>query len=105
MRAIVKPRCAGKTYDMIQLSAILNVPILTVDHSRAMFIESMARRLKILIPKPIFIDTLRTINRDHYERRIPRDVVIDDADEVLRRMFFELGVNPLAMAITQNDYE
>ena len=105
MRVILKPRQGGKTYDMIHLSAILNVPILTADSTRARFVESMAHTMGVLIPKPISAESLRARRWRGDIYVIPKDVVVDDADAVLRVLFNDVGVNPVAMAMTQNVFE
>lgn len=105
MRVILRGRQGGKTHDLIQMSAILNVPILAPTPQWARYVEKMAADLKILIPKPISpadAEKLGWGSGHHYD--LPKEVVVDDADAIIRELFERyLNVTPVAMAMTQYD--
>ncbi len=104
MRIILRGRQGGKTYDLIQMSAILNIPILAPTPQKAKYVDKMASDLGILIPKPISPADAEKYGWDGHRYDLPKEVVVDDADEIIRQLFERyLNVTPLAMAMTQYD--
>lgn len=103
MRVIVHPRRGGKTIELIKLSAILNIPIMTF-RQRIPFIEKFGRdELGLLFPKPIpypkFVGHLYDGNP---RMRCPEAVLLDDAGEYLKSILQPHGFDPLAAAFNQD---
>lgn len=104
MRVILRERQGGKTYDLIQMSAILNVQILAPTPQQARYIEKMAADLRILIPKPVSPADVEKLSWGGRQYGLPKEVVVDDAEAIIRALFERyLNVTPLAIAMTQYD--
>lgn len=103
MRVIVRPRRGGKTIELIKLSAILNIPIMTFRH-RIPFIEEFGREeLGLLFPKPIPYPERSGITPESVRRmRSPEAVLLDDAGEYLKAILQPHGFDPLAAAFNQD---
>lgn len=89
----VMARCTGKTTELIRFSHSTGIPIVTSTYVRASFVENMAKRMGLDIPKPI---TMRSV----IDRREPviaknRNILIDDLDAVIAEIFRNAGVTPV----------
>lgn len=103
MRVIVHPRQGGKSRDLILLSAITGIPIMTF-RERIPFIETFARdKLRLLIPKPIPYPSVHRFPIDEWDRRSPcrQAVLLDDAGEWIKSLLYPYGFDPFAAALTQ----
>jgi hypothetical protein len=89
VKIIEKPRGAGKTTDLVKLSAETNVPILAWNVCGSTLYKERARELGIKIPEPVRFSHGRTGHLG--------EVMIDDLDAFLYSI---VGSNVSAATIT-----
>lgn len=94
MKKIIKPRQAGKTTRLIELSEKTNAYILTANKRRALFVADLARKQNRNIPQPITVSDFRI---GGFRGTQIRNILIDDADAVLSEIF---GVRIDAITMT-----
>jgi hypothetical protein len=84
MKKIIKPRQAGKTTRLIDISAATGTYILTANRRRAVFVADLAHKQKKNIPFPVTVNDFRIggFRGTHVNR-----ILIDDADAVLQEIF------------------
>lgn len=99
MNIIIKGRRAGKTTDLIKLSAETGQYILVADFERARSVADLARKLKLKIPYPV---TILEAQKYGFQDTFIRTILVDDADDVLQRI---LGVQIAAMTLTKDEVE
>ena len=92
---IIGGRGAGKTTELIRMSAENNIYIVCLDRQRALHIASAAREMGLTIPFPITVAEL-PIKRNH---SWINEVYVDDADQLLERM---IGVHISNITIEGN---
>ena len=84
MKKIIVPRQTGKTTRLIELSERTAAPILCADLKRALFVAKLAADQGRHIPNPITVNDVRIGSLRGL--RI-QNILIDDADAVLTRIF------------------
>lgn len=94
MKKIILGRGEGKTKELIQLSHDTNTYILVADRSRQREIFSFARDLGITIPNPV---TVEDYMRTHFRGSFIKHILIDDADDVLKTIFYNLIIDAITM--------
>ena len=96
MKIIAKPRCAGKTTELIKLSARTNTYILVLNRKRQKEVARLADSMNIIIPYPV---TLEDYMRTQFRGSFINHILIDDADEILQRFFNNIIID--AITITE----
>ena len=96
MKKIIIPRQTGKTTRLIELSERTAAPILCADLKRALFVAKLAEDQGRHIPNPITVNDVRIGSLRGL--RI-QNILIDDADAVLTRIF---GVTIDAITMTSD---
>lgn len=99
MKTIIKPRQAGKTHDLILISAETGYPIITksVDSSRE--IINRAKKMNLNIPDPLTIYDIMNTKRCNSSM-----VLVDDAEFILNIMIREMsGAQVDTIAIAQRN--
>lgn len=91
---IIGGRGAGKTTELIRMSADNNNYIVCLNRQRALHIASAARELGLTIPFPITVEELPIKNHSWIN-----EVYVDDADQLLERM---IGVHISNITIEGN---
>lgn len=92
MKRIIKERGAGKTYDLVKLSAEKQIPILCMGNYDVL---DVAKELNVKIPEPISIWEYK--RGFHKGRRID-DILVDEADFILQEL---LNIPIYALTITK----
>lgn len=95
MKLIIKPRCSGKTTELIKISAETNVPILVGNKQQAEYIKRMAYDLQLWIKDPYIISELK-----NGYRIPPHKILIDNAEYILQQL---IGAEITAMTISNNE--
>lgn len=98
MNKIIMGRGFGKTYNLIKLSAVMQIPIICAYNKD--YIIKMSKELGVAIPKPL---TAREVFSGGHRVR-EGDVLVDDAEQVLDYLMREmLGANIHTLTITSTD--
>ena len=84
MKIFNMERGTGKTTLLIIMSHFTNARIITATESSAGFVENKAKEMKLSIPTPICWSYYVT----SYGRGRKEKILIDDADYVLKNIFF-----------------
>lgn len=95
MKLIIKPRCSGKTTELIKISAETDVPILVGNRQQSEYIKRMAHDLRLWIKDPYIISELK-----NSDRIPPNKILIDDAEYILQQL---IGAEITAMTISNNE--
>ena len=95
MIKIFRPRQRGKTTALIKMSEATGSYIMTSTRMRARCIFQMANEMGCNIPNPIIVeDYFRSGGmRDSFIK----DILIDDADDVLRTIFRNVNIEAITM--------
>ena len=99
MKKIIVPRRAGKTTRLIELSERTDAPILCADLKRALCVAKLAAEQGRNIPNPITVNDVRIGSLRGL--RI-RNILIDDADAVLTRIF-NVEIDAITMTADPED--
>lgn len=94
MKKIIKPRQAGKTTDLIEISEKTGVYILTANRNRAKCVFRMAQEQNRNIPFPV---TLWDYQKTGFRGSFINHILIDDAEEVLQELFRTVQIDVLTM--------
>lgn len=94
MKIIYEKRGTGKTSKLIQMSHDMNTYILTVNQKRAALIAKMAHEMGIAIPYPVTVDDYM---RCRFRGSFIKDILIDDADDVLKQIFHTVNIEAITM--------
>ena len=94
MKKIIKPRQAGKTTDLIEISEKTGVYILTANRNRAECVFRMAQEQNRNIPFPV---TLWDYQKTGFRGSFINHILIDDAEEVLHELFRTVQIDALTM--------
>lgn len=105
MIKIFKPRQRGKTTDLIKLSEATGHYILVADRKRANCVFQMAEKMGCHILNPVTVyDYFRTHGfRGSYS--CIKDILIDDADAVLRMVFDKVNIEAITMTYDGTESE
>lgn len=90
MNFICKPRCSGKTYDLIMESARTGNPIVTATSNRSKYINEEAKRMGVRIKEAISIREYEIFKSNGSLFNSPSwtgKLLIDDIDLVLNGLF------------------
>ena len=102
MDKIILPRRSGKTSKLIEISEKTGTYILVADASRQREVANMAREQGKNIPFPVTLsDYLNTRFRGSFIKHI----LIDDADDVLRRLFEGIHIDTVTITDPSPDRE
>ncbi len=95
MKKIIVERGQGKTTELLKMSAEKNVPILVMTKWEYRFLMDKATDMELAIPEPVFLDKIRgtTIS----------EVLIDEADQMLRLILSERGIDIIAMTLSPEE--
>lgn len=94
MEKIILARCQGKTTKLIQMSHDTWTYILVADKRRQSSLFRQARNMGIDIPFPVTLDDyMKNQFRGSHIKRI----LIDDADDVLKALFYNLEIKAITM--------
>ena len=96
MRVIAKPRCKGKTTQLLYASDVTKVPIVVMNNTMKKNLLEESERLGLNIPEPI------TVLSDNFERELSeyREVYVDDAEHILNAL---LGGRVSVITISKED--
>lgn len=83
MKIIVRPRRAGKTYDLIKQAAEENLYIICPNRSQVHDIADQARKMELVIPFPLTWQEF--IQQQYYGKHI-EGFVIDNLDICIQSM-------------------
>lgn len=99
MNLLIKDRAKGKTTSLIYTSATMQYPIVVSNRYQIDYVKQMAKELGCIIPEPLCI--LDFIGDSCKERKLPENVLLDDAasviEEALKRY---LHTNVVAATMT-----
>ena len=98
MKIIYEKGCSGKTTQLIHISHEKNMYIMTTDKKRADNIFKKARKMGIYIPYPV---TLADYMQGRLQGTHIREILIDDADDILKRIFYDLYIDTITMTKTE----
>ena len=98
MKVILKKRHEGKTTELVKMSAETHTYILTLNRKRVEEICRVADELGLHIPYPV---TLEEYYRTKFRGSFITEILIDDADDILREIFNDVKINVVTM--TQED--
>ena len=98
MKIIYEKGCSGKTTQLIHISHEKNMYIMTTDKNRADIIFKKAREMGIYIPYPV---TLADYMQGRLQGAHIREILIDDADDILKRIFYGLYIDTITMTKTE----
>ena len=83
-RWIIGPRQSGRSTELIEIAATLDLIIVTADANRANVLSKMAKDLGVEIRQPVpFYAWLRQPHRFFDYKTQHRGILVDDADYVL----------------------
>ena len=100
MELILKKRGERKTTELIRRSAETHTYILVSDKRRVKNIVKTAKKLNLHIPYPItFMEYLENKLRGSHIKNI----LIDDADDLLRHIFFNIQIDAITITDTRGD--
>ena len=103
MIKIFRPRQQGKTTDLIKLSEATGHYILVADRKRADCVFQMAEKMGCHILTPVtVIDYFRTHG---FAGSYIKDILIDDADAVLRMVFDKVNIEAITMTYDKKETE
>ena len=102
MKKIIKPRQAGKTTDLIEISEKTGVYILTANRNRAECVFRMAQEQNRNIPFPV---TLWDYQKTGFRGSFINHILIDDAEAVLQELFRTVQIDALTMTSPESDEE
>lgn len=103
MIKIFRPRQRGKTTDLIKLSEATGHYILVADRKRANCVLQMAEEMGCHILNPVtVIDYFRTHG---FAGSYTKDILIDDADAVLRMVFDKVNIEAITMTYNGTERE
>ena len=95
MKKIIRPRCAGKTSELIRISEQTQTYIVTPTMARASITAKMAQEQGRNIPHPVSLgEYLRSRFRDSFITHI----LIDDADGLLGELFKGVCIDAITMS-------
>jgi hypothetical protein len=89
-RLIARPQRHGKTIEAIRLAAETGAYLIVVHAQEAMRVNELAKSMNLDIRYPVTFDEF---DRTRMRGSMVRNVVIDNADEFLRRMFSGLTID------------
>ena len=99
MKKIFRPRQQGKTTELIKLSEATGHYILVADRKRADCVFQMAEKMGCHILNPVTVyDYFRTHG---FRGSYIKDILIDDADAVLQRVFDCVNVEAITMTFEE----
>lgn len=95
MELIIRGRGNGKTVELIKRSAATQTYILTANKQRAHAVFWQAREMGLNIPYPVTIDDY--FSTHGFTGSFIKSVYVDDADEVLKRIFYRVNIEAVTM--------
>ena len=98
MKIIYEKGCSGKTMQLIHISHEKNIYIMAADAKRADIIFKKARKIGIYIPYPV---TLQDYMQGRLQGTQIREILIDDADDILKKIFYDLCIDTITMTKTE----
>ena len=100
MKIIAKPRCTGKTTELVKLSAKTNTYILVLNRQRQKEVARLADSMNMIIPYPV---TLEDYMRTQFRGSFINHILIDDADEILQRFFHSVVIDVITITEVNAD--
>ena len=100
VKVFLKKRREGKTTELVKMSAETQTYILTLNRIRVEEIVKTANKLGLLIPYPI---TLEEYYSTKFRGSYIREILIDDADDILREIFNVVKINAITMTKEDED--
>ena len=100
MKIIAKPRCTGKTTELIKISARTNTYILVLNGKRQKEVARLADSMNMIIPYPI---TLEDYMRTQFRGSFIKHILIDDADDILQRFFNTVMIDAITITEANNE--
>lgn len=94
MKIIYREADSGKTLELIKLSAETHTYIICLNHKRVDEINRIAMKNNIYIPYPLALSEF--LRHRFYGTRV-KNVLIDNADEIIRALFRPLNVEAITM--------
>ena len=95
MKKIIRPRQAGKSSELIRMSEESGAYIITPNRARANFLQQMAEEQGHHIPFPV---TFREYEQSRFRGSFVRNILIDDADDLLEHIFKEVHIDAITMS-------
>lgn len=95
MLKIIKGRRTGKTTELIKISEKTHAYILVATSQRQQLIAYMASSMGANIPYPV---TVEEYMRNQFRGTLIENILIDDADDVLRVVFSRLNIDAITMS-------
>lgn len=95
MLKIIKGRRTGKTTELIKISEKTHAYIVVATSRRQQLVADMARSMGANIPYPV---TVEDYMRNQFRGTLVENILIDDADDVLRVIFSRLNIDAITMS-------
>lgn len=95
MLKIIKGRRTGKTTELIKISEKTHAYILVATIQRQKLVAYMAQSMGAKIPYPV---TVEEYMRNQFRGTLIENILIDDADDVLRVIFSRLNIDAITMS-------
>lgn len=95
MLKIIKGRRTGKTTELIKISEKTQAYILVANKKRQQLIANMALSIGVTIPYPV---TIEDYLRNHFRGTFIKNILIDDADDVLKTIFGTVNIDAITMS-------
>lgn len=102
MIKIIRPRQSGKTSELIRISENRKEYIAVATKSRANCLFRQAQEMGAKIPYPI---TLNEVSRGAMQGTNIRNILIDDADAVLKEIFRGTQIDVITMTNTETSIQ
>ena len=102
MRKLIGARCTGKTVQLVRISARDKLPILVYGKRQANYINEVADKLGVNIPKPLILNDLKHGFIYPYE-----SILVDEADVILDALIYDkthLHIDTITLPFTNGDY-
>lgn len=104
MKKLISGRQTGKTTKLIQLSSKTGGTIITFNKDTARYASLKAKEMGLVIPDPVDINTLMSTTYQNSASGKMSNVIVDDADMVLKVMLEKFNVNSIsAISMCNND--
>lgn len=98
MKKIVKPSASGKTTELIKMAEATGAYIIVSNQKRAHDLFMFAESLGYKIPYPVPFEQCRRV-----KRTFVKNILIDDADELLSMLFPGMTIDAITMTEEPNE--
>lgn len=95
MLKIIRGRRTGRTTELIKISENTQAYILVANIQRQKLVADMARNMGANIPYPVTLDDYM---RNQFRGSFIKNILIDDADDILCAIFYTVHIDAITMS-------